>query len=77
MLVLWLIAVGAILARIARRHALSLRGVSALDVNKFAIIWWALLLAAPAAVVALAAFSFALFLTPWYKLPLLEQRLDA
>ncbi|HET6879434.1 MAG TPA: hypothetical protein VFI31_04745 [Pirellulales bacterium] len=53
-----------------RRETTLPRGIAALDPARFAIVWCALLVAAPAAIVALAAFSFALWLTPWYNLPL-------
>lgn len=74
MLELWIVAFGSILAWLGGRAALPLRGIAGLDAKKFALAWCALMLGAPAAIIALAALSFALWLTPWYNLPLLETR---
>jgi hypothetical protein len=73
MLVLWLIAFGAVLARLAGRPVLPLQGVTALSAKKFTLVCCALVAAAVPALIAIAALSFALWLTPWYELPLLEK----
>lgn len=65
-LAILLVACARIFDGLRRRKVLPERGIAALNPKKFAMVWCAVMLATPAAVAALAALSFALWLTPWW-----------